>query len=461
MRFAFFCCLSCLWATLIHTDACLACESREGRPNIVFILADDLGYADLGVHGCPDIPTPNIDRLAADGVRLTDAYSNGSFCGPTRAALVTCRYQHRCGKEDNTGPVPLGVSTLAERLQHACYTTAIVGKWHLGKRLGYTPVDCGFEEFFGFLGGGHRYFVVPEGKGEYNAPILRNRTAVKEDRYLTTAFGEEAAGFIERQRESYKPFFLYLAFNAPHSPLEAPEKYRRVFDRIKAPRRRTYAAMVNAMDDAVGLVLNALSKNGTAENTLVIFHNDNGGPTTRNAVNGSCNYPLRGSKGETFEGGIRVPTFMKWPNVIPEGDLYTKPVITSDLSATILAAAGADTSCVDGVNLIPFVNGDETGSPHEALFWRSRTMNNNYAVRKGDWKYVHSTEGARLPGPKQKAAVDMLFNLAEDVEEQNNLAAERPEKLAELKRLYEQWSTEVDADCRELGVSPAVISPHP
>jgi arylsulfatase A-like enzyme len=431
------------------------------KPNIIVILADDMGYADIGANGGKDIPTPHIDRLASRGVRFTDAYANGSFCTPTRAALLSCRYQHRYGIEDLGGPLPAQANTLPQRLKAAGYVTGMVGKWHLGSTQGFTPVDRGFDEFFGFVGGGHQYIIQPNGKGEYNAPILRGREPVKEQRYLTDAFGEEAAAFVERcsPTKNAKPFFLYLAFNAVHTPLQATEKYKARFPGITDPKRQTYAAMLSAMDDAIGLVLTKLEQTGELDRTLIVFTNDNGGPTTRNAVNGSLNTPLRGSKCETFEGGIRVPMLMQWPGVIAPGTTYAKPAISFDISATALAAAGADASAIDGVDLIPFVKGVRSGAPHEVLFWRSRTMSNNYAARQGDWKYVHSTEGEAAPGPKQKPAQDRLFNLASDLSEQRDLAAEEPAKLAELKKLYAAWSDEMDADCRKLGLEPKFPKP--
>ncbi len=392
----------------------MSSQAAEGKPNIVLILSDDMGYADIGAHGCKDIPTPHIDRIAAEGVRFTDAYANGSFCTPTRAALISGAYQQRCGNEDLTsvtGPLPRAVRTLPDRLRKAGYTTAMVGKWHLGEKQDFTPLDRGFDEF------------------------------------------------VDSQREAKKPFFLYLAFNAVHTPLQATDKYLQRFAHIEDRRRRTYAAMLSAMDDAIGLVMKQLAETGKLKNTLVMFHNDNGGPTTRNAVNGSRNTPLRGSKCETFEGGIRVPLAMQWPGVIEAGAVYRQPVITFDLTATVLATAGADAAGVEGVDLMPFLTGDKRGVPHESLYWRCRTRNNNYAMRLGEWKFVHSTEGAEQPGPRQKPARDMLFNLREDIAEQHDLAAQHPEKLAELKKLYEAWSAEVDADCRKLGIEPRGSKP--
>lgn len=445
-----------------------AAPKPAARPNIVIILSDDMGYGDFGAQGCADIPTPNIDRIASQGARFTDAYANGSFCTPTRAALISGLYPQRLGNEDLssvTGPLPRDVKTLPDRLRAAGYATAMVGKWHLGDHGGFTPVDRGFDEFFGFLGGGHTYLPANgrakggagkagAGKGATRAPILRGREPVVEHRYLTDAFGEEAAAFIERQRDGEKPFFLYLAFNAVHVPLEATEKYQDRFAGITEPRRRVYAAMLSAMDDAVGLVLAKIEQTGKQDNTLVVFHNDNGGPTTRNGINGSRNTPLRGSKCETFEGGIRVPLLMRWPGVIEAGSLYRQPVITFDVNATALAAAGADGSGVDGVSLLPYLAGAASGPPHDKLFWRSRTRSNNYGARQGDWKFVHSTEGAEGPGPDFTPGQDRLFNLAGDVGEQRDLAAQHPDTLAELKKLYQTWSDEVDADCRRRGIEP-------
>jgi len=429
----------------------------DDRPNIVFILSDDMGYADIGVHGCTDIPTPNIDRIAREGLRFTDAYANASFCTPTRAALMSGQYQQRHGNEDLpqvTGPLPRAIKTLPDRLRQAGYSTGMVGKWHLGDKQGFTPLDRGFDSFFGFLGGGHFYLPNPQGKGAYYAPIYRNRQPLQEQRYLTDAFGQEAAAFVETQRDAQKPFFLYLAFNAVHTPMQATQTYLDRFPDIANRRRRTYAAMLSAMDDAIGLVIAKLEEINKLDSSLVIFHNDNGGPTTRNAVNGSRNTPLRGSKCETFEGGIRVPTFMRWPGRIKANSVYRQPVITFDLTATVLALAQADASHVEGVDLMPFITGHRSESPHEALYFRCRTRNNNYGMRLGNWKFVHSTEGTERPGPQQTPACDMLFNLATDVGEQHDLATQYPAKLAELKRRYEAWSAQADADCRALGIQP-------
>jgi arylsulfatase A-like enzyme len=431
----------------------------DDRPNIVLILADDMGYSDVGAHGCKDIPTPHIDRIANEGVRFTQAYANGSFCTPTRIALLGGRYQQRTGNDDLpevTGKLPLAIKTLSDRLQESGYTTGMVGKWHVGEGKGFNPLDRGFDEFYGFLGGGHTYFPDRPQRGSYGSPIFRQHEDSKETRYLTDAFGQEAADFLKRHRKSTKPIFLYLAFNAVHTPMHATPKYLDRFPDLKG-NRRIYAAMLSAMDDAIGNVLKELDDSGKADNTLLIFHNDIGGPTTRNAVNGSINLPLRGSKCETFEGGIRVPLFMRWPGKLVPNSTFNQPVMTFDLSATALHLAGADTCNLDGKDLRPYLFGEKSGRPHATLYWRSRTRNNNYAVRHGDWKYVYSTEGTEQPGPNQTPANDMLFDLANDPGEQHNLSKRHPEILAHLKALYKEWDAQMDADCQELGIQPPAV----
>ncbi|HTU24602.1 MAG TPA: sulfatase-like hydrolase/transferase, partial [Pirellulales bacterium] len=277
------------------------------KPNILLILTDDMGYADIGPQGCTDIPTPNIDRIASKGVRFTDAYANAAFCAPTRAALLCGKYPQCVGCEDNGRPLPPAVVTLPDRLKAAGYVSGMVGKWHLGERAGLTPLDRGFDQFFGFLAGGHVYLPARNGKGKHAAAIFRNREPLQETRHLTDAFGDEAAAFVRAQQGSDKPFFLFLAFNAVHSPLQATPNHLAPFQKMEPGPRRTYAAELFAVDLAIGQVLKELEEIGALDNTLIIFTNDNGGPTTRDGVNGSRNFPLRGSKAETFEGGIRVP----------------------------------------------------------------------------------------------------------------------------------------------------------
>ena len=304
-----------------------------------------MGYADIGVHGCKDIPTPHIDSLAKRGVRFTDAYANGSFCTPTRAALISGRYQHRSGNEDLdgvTGPLPRAVTTLPQRLKAAGYATGMAGKWHLGTTEGFRPTERGFDEFYGILGGGSHNLPgpLPGKKDGSRLMVVRGITPEPATEYLQDAWAREAVRFVEAHRS--EPWFFYLAFNAVHTPVQATEKYLQRFAQIEDPKRRVYAAMLSAVDDGVGAVLGKLAETGQLDRTLVVFHNDNGGPTTRNAVNGSRNAPLRGSKCETFEGGIRVPLLMQLPGVIEAGSVYRQPVISMDITATAVALAGAD-----------------------------------------------------------------------------------------------------------------------
>lgn len=334
----------------------LAEEDAPRRPNIVLIVADDLGYADVGYHGCEQIPTPSIDAIAAAGVRFTQGYVTGPVCSPTRAGLLTGRYQQRYGHEFNTGGIredssevglPTSERTIADVLSEAGYVTGAVGKWHLGDAPKFHPMERGFDEFFGFLGGGHSYF---ESIRRANAePILRGREAVPEKDYLTDAFGREAVSFVEKHAN--KPFFLYLSFNAVHTPLQATPGLLERFSDVTPKNRRTYAAMLASMDDAIGGVLKALEKNGLTKHTLVIFLGDNGGPR----ANASRNDPLRGRKGTVYEGGVRVPFALSFPGGVPEGLVYAKPVISLDLLPTIAAAAGVKipgAAKIDGVSTL-------------------------------------------------------------------------------------------------------------
>lgn len=408
-------------------------SAADDRPNIVVILADDLGYADLGCQGCTDISTPHIDSIAAAGVRFTDGYATHPVCSPSRAGLMSGRYQHRFGFEHNSGPelyaapnfgLPRSIPTLAERLKEAGYATGMVGKWHIGLKEGLRPHERGFDDHFGFLGGAHTYF--PD-RGQ-RVSLIRNGEPVEEREYLTDAFARESVAFIERNRG--RPFFLYLSFNAVHSPLEATKAYEDRFPNIADPKRRTYAGMTAAMDDAVGRVLAELRKHKLEESTLVFFYSDNGGPTLQTT---SRNDPLRGYKGQVFEGGIRVPFLIQWKGKLPAGQVYRKPVMAFDITATALAAAGIaspEEKPLDGVDLLPFLLGRKSEAPHGSLFWRGGPQ---HAARVGDWKLVHD--------PRQSS--DMLFHLAEDGGEEKDLAAERPDKLEELRAAYEAWAAQM------------------
>ncbi len=410
--------------------------SAEDRPNIVFILADDMGYGDVGAYGCEDIETANIDRLAKAGTRFTSGYSSHPYCSPMRAGLMAGRYQHRFGYERNIAydqhnlvmGLPKSEMTVAARMKAAGYATGGIGKWHLGSAEPFQPNNRGFDFFYGFRGGGHRYFDVDlntrlhEG---YYAPLERNGQPEPLEGYLTTALTDGAIDFIESHKDD--PFFLYLAYNAPHGPLEAPESYKKKYAQIADTKRRTYAAMVHALDDEIGRVIETLEKLELRGRTVVYFLSDNGGPEHANA---SDNGPLRGGKGEVYEGGIRVPFIVSWPGQIPSGVVNDHPVMSIDLMRTSLELAGAPIDQkLEGVNLMPFLTGAKSGVPHEALFWRMEN-GTDYAVRSGSWKLAKARDQAGI----------QLYNVDKDIGETRNLAAEKPEALGRLIKLYEEWN---------------------
>ena len=445
--------------------------AADRRPNIVVLFADDLGYGELGCQGNPEIPTPHIDSIAKNGVRFTAGYVAGPNCSPSRAGLLTGRTPTRFGYEFNpTGGkneepgfgLPPKEITIAEALHDAGYTTGLIGKWHQGGTAKYHPFRHGFDEFFGFTHEGH-YFVPPPWKGvttmlrrktlpggvkgrwigkkgliytdhmgydepdyDANNPIVRGGQPVVEAEYLTDALTREAVDFIDRHDD--KPFFLYLAYNAVHSPLQGADAYMRKFAHIEDIHRRIFAAMLANMDGSVGAVLAQLRESGLEENTLVFFLSDNGGPTRELT---SSNLPLRGEKGQMYEGAIRVPFMVQWEGKLPAGKVYEQPVSSMDIFATATSVARANTpKQVEGVDLIPFLNGKKTGRPHETLFWR---QGGKTAIRHGDWKLVRM---GRRSGPGNSKWE--LYDLSKDICEETNLAATRPNQLAELISLWEK-----------------------
>ncbi|MFQ6133889.1 MAG: sulfatase-like hydrolase/transferase, partial [Armatimonadota bacterium] len=348
--------------------------------------------------------------------------------------LMTGRYQQRFGHEFNTGPPPQGLeehvglplteTTIADRLKAAGYTTGAVGKWHQGIASHFHPLKRGFDEFFGFLHGGHSY--TDPGLGTFN-PVLRGEEPVDEQEYLTDAFTREAVAFIDRHRD--ERFFLYLSYNAVHTPMQAPQKYLDRFPDIEDQKRRTYAAMLSAMDDGIGAVLGKLREHGLEDNTLLFFVDDNGGPENSNA---SINDPLRAGKGTMYEGGIRVPFMVQWPGRIAAGRVYDPPVIALDILPTAVAAAGGQLTRqdgIDGVNLLPHITGRRDAVPHRELFWRSGS---NYAARRGKWKLVR-----RGDNPAE------LYDLAADIGETNDLAVANPKVVRQLTEALAQWESEM------------------
>jgi arylsulfatase A-like enzyme len=467
-----------LAAACIGSVVCLAAgsESVESQPNIVLFLADDLGYGELGCQGNSQVPTPHIDSLANDGVRFTNGYVSAAYCSASRAGLMTGRYQTRFGYEfnpigaQNDDPnvgLPGSELTLAEHLHSVGYATALIGKWHLGGTAKYHPLRRGFDEFFGFLHEGHFYVPPPYrgvtsmlrrrtlpggGQGRFrdddlilsshmrhdeppydaNNPILRGGQPVEESAYLTDAFTREAVDFIQRNQR--QPFFLYLAYNAVHSPLQAPHSYMKRFSHIEDVHRRIFAAMLANLDDSVGTVMNELARCGLSDNTLVFFLSDNGGPTRELT---SSNRPLRGEKGDAYEGGIRVPFIVNWPRHLPSGRLEHRPVISLDIFATASAVSGAvlpRQSRLDGVDLMPFLTQPGTERPHEMLFWRLRQRS---AVRVGDWKLV------RNPGWGKADAGWELYNLAEDIGEEHDQADVERERFSQLMSVWKKLDQEM------------------
>jgi arylsulfatase A-like enzyme len=430
--------ICCALAVLANTAFAAA---PAVKPNILILLADDMGYADIGVQGCTDIPTPHIDSLAKSGICCTSGYVSSCMCSPSRAGLLTGRSQSRFGHEINWEEIrpndpqglPLTEKTMADQLKAAGYRTGMVGKWHLGEMPQFHPNRRGFDDFFGFVGGGHMYFcdeftATPRpGKADFYHTLLeRNGVPEKTTGYLTTVLGREAAGFIHRSKA--QPWFLYASFNAPHTPQQAtPELLARV-KTIPDEKRRTYAAMVVGLDDAVGEILAQLKADGLEDRTLVFFLSDNGGPLDRN---GSLNTPLRGEKGKMFEGGIRVPFLVQWRGTLPAGQTYARAVSSLDILPTALAAAGAMSIAkppLDGVDIVPFLAGQRSGDPHEFLFWRMKARS-IWAVRNGDDKLV-----------MQKTKAPLLINLAGDIGEATDLADKNKSRRDELQSRYDAWS---------------------
>jgi len=420
-----------------------AAESAK-QPNIIVIVADDLGYADVGFQGCKDIPTPHLDSLARGGVICTNGYVSHPFCSPTRAGLLTGRYQQRFGHENNPKwepqnaevGLPLEQKTLADTLKKSGYTTGMVGKWHLGAHASYHPNRRGFDSYYGVLGGGHQYLnhntfkTDPEkAKQEYLIPLVRNETPVEESDYLTDVFSREAVAFVEANKA--KPFFLYYTFNAPHTPLQATEKYLERVKEIKDEKLRTYGAMICSLDDAVGALMAKLKEHQIADNTLIFFFSDNGGPV---GVTNCRNTPLRGAKGQVYEGGIRVPFVVSWPAKLKPGK-FDLPVSSLDVFPTALVAAGnpnASPAKLDGVDLMPhLINHDKSELANRPLFWRTGG-GQSYALRVGNRKLVKTGKN-----PAE------LYDLATDIAEAKNLAEQQPRDVAALQKRLDAWNSEL------------------
>lgn len=411
-------------------------HAKGGRPNILFILADDLGYADLSVYGQRDFNTPILDRLARDGLRFTDGYANSAVCSATRFGLITGRYQYRlrggleeplAGAANNIG-LPPDHPTLPSLLRQHGYSTALFGKWHLGSLPNFGPLKSGYDVFFGNYGGAVDYFTHKTGVGD-SAPegLFEGEVPVEKVGYYTDLLAERASEYIGAQKKD-APFFLSLHFTAPHWPWEGPQDADAARDlkslfHYDGGSRQTYAEMVRSLDAAIGRVLQQLDKRGLADNTIVLFSSDNGGERF------SDTWPFSGQKTELLEGGIRVPTIVRWPRAIKGGRVSPQVVISMDWFSTLLAAAGAQPDSAyppDGENLLPHLLDGNTQIPR-TLFWRYKSHSQS-AVRSGNWKYL------RIAGN------EYLFDLAKDPRERANLKDKEPQVFAGLKKQWEEWN---------------------
>lgn len=435
-----------------HTAAQRIGQAAPGKPNVVLVLMDDLGYGDLGSYGVTDAKTPNLDRLARDGVRLTDAYANGAVCSPTRAALISGRYQQRVGIEwalsstdDKDKSLPVTRTSLPALLKTNGYATALVGKWHLGFNPQIGPNAHGFDEFFGFLSGATNYYTHRAGDG--TPDLYENTTPVETPAYLTDEISRRATLFIDRHVST--PFFLEVAYNAVHWPFQPPDLAPSDPRRSEAPRphetgdrrliqmaddtppatRAEYVKILENADQGVGRILAALERNGMAQNTLVIFTNDNGGEWL------SRNAPLYHRKATLWEGGIRVPLILRWPGRLPAGKTSAQAAITMDLTRSILAATGTELPAdyrPDGVNILPMLSG-QSPATDRLLFWRIvRTGRQQKAVRSGRWKML--VDGGQY----------LLFDLHDDPGERHDLAAQHPDVILKLKAQLAEWEKDVD-----------------
>ena len=427
----------------------LAAQSRptanaspaESPPSIVVLFADDAGYADFGFQARPHphlaARTPNIDRIAREGARFTSAYMSGAVCSPSRAGLMTGRYQQRFGHENNLpvgfdGGLPLSETTIGDAMARTGATTGIVGKWHLGYPAAYHPNRRGFDWFHGLLQGSRPYGPMP--KPSPLRVIQENGEALPEEGHVTTRFGEAAARWIRQRAREAESFFLFVSFTAPHGPLQPDPQDMEELGTIEGKRRAKYAGLVVGLDRAVGRILETLDQTGLADRTVVVFTNDNGGQTRTGAINS----PLRGGKGQLFEGGIRVPMTMRWPGHIAPGSTIDDPVISLDLLPTLVATRGSEIDAaprLDGVNLLPRLTGERDRLAPRDLFWRTGGATGSRAIRRGPHKLVVLPSTPDRDRDEQK----LLFDLDKDIGETTDLASDQPERVAELYEALMQW----------------------
>jgi arylsulfatase A-like enzyme len=431
-------------------SALLAQAPRSAPPNIIVIVADDLGGRDLGCFGAADLKTPHLDALAAGGARWTNWYSNAPVCAPSRASILTGRYPQRAGVATNGRPLTADQKTIAEVLKPAGYATACIGKWHLGSTDESCPNGHGFDYFYGFHSGcvdfySHRYYWGEPNRVNYH-DLWRNRTEVFEDgQYLTERITQESLQYIERNKS--KPFFMYIAYNAPHYPMHAPEKYMERFASLPL-ERRTYAAMIAAVDDGIGEIRGTLEQNRLFENTLIFFVGDNGATTEKRAgLNGNYatagnNGIYRGWKFSLFDGGMHVPAIVSWRKRIAPKQTVSEIAMSMDILPTVCEAAGVSLPAgytVDGSSVLPLAS-TAARSPHDAIFWE---QGNQMAVRRGKWKLVlngRTYEGS-ADGNKPLTGDDAQFlsDLENDPGETKNLRTLHPDVVDELSTLLHTW----------------------
>jgi arylsulfatase A-like enzyme len=419
----------------------VAANLSGAPPHLVFILADDLGYGDLGCYGCPDIRTPHLDRLAREGTRLTDGYANAPVCSPTRAAFVTGRYQQRIPLEDalyyqeQGRGLPLSGGNLAWDLKRQGYATALIGKWHLGYDAGRRPNDQGFDRFFGLLGGNHHYFRHMDRIGVPD--LFSDRRPVQMEGYSTDLITEEAIRLL-RETALDRPIFLFLSYNAPHFPFQGPDdREKPVIPRTQnwqTGDRATYVSMVESLDAGIGRVLAEIDRLGLRDETLIVFTSDNGGDIH------SRNAPLARGKNSLWEGGVRVPAIVRWPGVVPAGIVSSQAAITMDWSATFRRAAGlpADAKAEDGIDLLPLLQAATTID--RDLFWRRvkgpirKKVDEGRAIRSGAWKLIEMKSGERH-----------LFDLRDDIGEEREVLSRRPDIAHRLASKLDEWEAGLEA----------------
>ncbi|MGD1893530.1 MAG: sulfatase [Cyclobacteriaceae bacterium] len=418
--------------------ACYSSIFAQRQPNIILIIADDAGYADFGFQGSNVMKTPNLDRLAQQGMKFQQAYVTAAVCGLSRAGILTGKYQQRFGFEENNVPgymsqsglvgddmgLPLDQKTMGDYLKEVGYKTAIFGKWHQGNADRYHPTKRGFDEFYGFRGGARSYFPIDEEGPNYRSQRLVRgfENFAEPDEYLTDDLASETTQFIEKNQDTN--FFIILAFNAVHTPMDATEDDLAKFPDLTGKRQKL-AAMTLALDRACGRVFDKLKELGLEGNTIVVFTNDNGGPSDTNV---SVNDPLSGTKANHLEGGIRVPFLLRWPGVIAENSVYEYPISTLDLLPTFYCAGGGNIDSLrgtDGVDLLPYLLGQNSERPHPILYWKKE---NRGVIREGDWKLI------RFPDRPAE-----LYNLKDDISEINDLAASYPDRVRAMYKKLFDW----------------------